>query len=281
VYRKILRKKFKVFNIFSDPRLYSLKSNTYFNEKKGIRVKYPLVKSRFIKKLINFIDGYVFIGKYQRSLFENVKGLNKEKPYIIAYPSMNQKRYEQLIKIKPKLDSKNIIFIGGYELATELEYKGYDVLFEIFPELKKTDKKINLTIVGGGWDEKNKIRDVNFTGQLKDFSKELKESSLFLHLGLGDAFCVTAIEAMRSGLPVIISNQVGAKEVVEKVRKDFVIDRNDKDSIKNKILEYFDLNFKEKKSLSNKFRKESHFFNPEDCAKDFKKKFIEMEGKIK
>jgi glycosyltransferase involved in cell wall biosynthesis len=82
----------------------------------------------------------------------------------------------------------------------------------------------------------------------------IRDSALYVHIGRGDSFPVTVIEAMLGGLPAVVSEWNGAKELVERVSGKMVVPL-DKSSIYAAIDGYFSLPPRSKKLLSAKARR--------------------------
>ena len=84
---------------------------------------------------------------------------------------------------------------------------------------------------------------------------------------------------MSAGIPAIVSDLTGAKEAIKKIEPGFVVPL-DVNLASKKIEEYFNLNLKNKKILSNKFRKVSKFYNEDKQLKKFKEVFNNLLGEI-
>ena len=72
---------------------------------------------------------------------------------------------------------------------------------------------------------------VVFTGVRHNMPAIYQAADLFVLLSGFDTFAMVVTEAMAAGLPVIISDQVGAKDLVEEGRSGFIVDRNDIEQI--------------------------------------------------
>jgi len=143
---------------------------------------------KILFNLLETSDGFICVGKMQRELLEL---LEIEKPNEIVYPFVDDRLFERLIKIRPNLNSKNILFIGSRPASDRFGwfYKGIDLLVESFKLIKREEKDANLTIVGS-WQVKKEwlIDGINFVGYQKDFTPYIQNSSLYLHLGRGIRF---------------------------------------------------------------------------------------------
>ncbi len=65
--------------------------------------------------------------------------------------------------------------------------------------------------------------EVNFVGFVCDIEEYIELSSLYVHLGRGDTFLVSVLEALLGGMPCIVSEYTGSREVIKELREDFVV----------------------------------------------------------
>jgi glycosyltransferase involved in cell wall biosynthesis len=242
----LLRKDQKIINILASPLLFYIKTGVI----KGIRKKFALW-------LLKEVDLFVSIGKMEDQILKEILPNAKS---VIAYSFVRDEMIKKLIKIRPNLNSHKILTIG-----TNSAYcKGIDIVFQAFKEIKKKFPDAELTIIGDIPDLHKYVNcsyeGVHCLGYVKDITKYIKESSLYVHMGRGDTFPVSTLEAMLGGLPAIVSEWTGTREIVEKVDKKMVSKMFVKD-LANKINKYFSLTSKQRKDLSQKFYKESIPFN--------------------
>ena len=111
-------------------------------------------------------------------------------------------------------DAKVVLFI-----ANNYEHKGLDLVFDAFSEVLKT-KEIYLWVGGRGNIQKYESKAkrmgignfVRFTGMIKENLPHLYRSAdIFVLPSRFDTFGIVVIEALASGLPVIISKTTGAE----------------------------------------------------------------------
>ena len=252
ILRKIKLINGKIINLNCSPLQYWMK----INRVKGIEKK-------VLSYLLNLIDGQIFLGKKWAQEFNN------NKPYVITYSFISKKNFDSLSKIKPDLNSKNICIIA----SKDWYYKGLDLLIDSFKIVKKEFPESNLYIIGK-LDIPNKyqkVEGVNLLGGVDNIEKIFEKCSLYVHPSRGEVFAVSILEAMCAGLPVIVSDETGNMEIIN---KNYIV-KTDINEISNKIKEYFNLNYTEKQNVSDKNRKINNF-KEENIIKEFKEKFEEL-----
>lgn len=260
----------KVINLFSDPRLHQIVDEKMFDFKKNKVVKYPFFKKIIAKYLINSLDGAVCGGKLETALFEKVA---KKIPVKTIYPFIPQGR-RKLANLKRKFQKDKVFLFIGY--GPDYYQKGVDIMIDAFTKL---DCCLDLHIIGNWKKFEKEYKNIKFLGKMQNFIDELKKSSFGIHLGQSEAFGVSILEMMLSGLPVIISNKTGAKEAVEKVDKKLIINL-DEENVVEKIKNISKIQKKEWEKLSIKSRKTAIEFTEDKMLKFFKKQFRELLNEI-
>jgi len=159
-----------------------------------------------------------------------------------------------------------------------------DILVDNFRIAKKVINDLELWIVGKGHPKDyEKINGVKVLGYVDDLSEVFRDASLFVHAGRCSAYPVATLEAMRGGLPVVVTHMTGTKELVSEVEcivKDkFNLEYpgfkfiSKFDNLWSSILFYFNLDIKIRKYLSKLYKAKSSEFDPEVRCKEFKRKF--------
>ena len=130
--------------------------------------------------------------------------------------------------------------------SMNFEIKGLDDILISLAKLKAQDKRFKLIVVGKGnikkyakmAEEAQIISDVIFTGPIskENLIKMYLAGDIYIMLSKFDTFGMVVLEAMAAGLPVIISNNVGAKDLVQEGENGFIISNtSDSDYIAAKI----------------------------------------------
>lgn len=139
--------------------------------------------------------------------------------------------------------------------SMNFEIKGLDNIMFSLAKLKAKKLKFKFIVAGKGNIKKYKrlaseiniIEDVIFTGPVnkEKIIKMYLASDFYIMLSKFDTFGMVVLEAMAAGLPVIISSNVGAKDLVHEGQNGFIInDINNHDYIAAKIALLCDKNIR-------------------------------------
>jgi len=133
-----------------------------------------------------------------------------------------------------------ILFVG-----MNFEVKGLDSLLSAIALLKSEydNDQVKVLIVGKGNTKKYKAlghklgigEQLIFTGVRNDMEKIYPAGDILVMLSKFDTFGMVITEAMAASLPVIISDNVGAKDLVIQGENGFVINRENIEMISSKI----------------------------------------------
>jgi len=259
----LLSKRAKIVNILASPLLYYIKVG-----------KIKRIRKNFAIWLLKEVDLFVSIGRMEDEILKEILPNAKS---IVTYPRPKKEVVTSLLKDKrvPDLNSHKILIIG----TNSAYYKGIDIVYEAFKIVKKDFPDAELFIVGKIPDLSNYVdcndEGVHCLGYVEDLGTFIKNSALYVHMGRGDTFPVSCIEAMLGGLPAIVSELTGTKEVVSKVDRKLIIELNPKE-LANKIIWYFSLNSAKKTELSIRSKEKTKNFIKSVKIRDFKEKMKRM-----
>ena len=205
-------------------------------------------------------DALICEGEMAEYLTRKILGEKTPKLYTI-FNGIPEEHYPVKESYTTNLSGKNILFMGHGPGENRLWYKGLDLMMDAFSIAYKNDPQLTFTIVGN-WEPKLKEElvskydkavqnSIQFVGETNQLDKYTKEASLYLHCARGEAFGLTILIALASGLPSIVSAWTGAKEVIEKIDSRFIVELN-AELIAKKINWYFDLHKEEKRKISEK-----------------------------
>lgn len=267
-----ISKSSKIIVLFADPRLYYLHKKIVFNKKKKKIQKMSLFRALLSKYALRKLSGAICEGKVNYDLF---KQMCPKIPVEEVSPFVWDKTFKKMLKIKPNLNSKKILFVGN---GPDRYCKGLNILLSIFKEIRKEDKSLELHIFGSHWGKKHEKEKIFFHGK-KDISEYLQKFSLLVHLGQGEGFGINILESLLAGIPTIISDKTGAKNVVKNIDPTMVVPLN-KLKIKKAIENYFSYSLSKKKKISRKGRDVAKNFTEKKQLNNFKIQYNNLTKKI-
>jgi glycosyltransferase involved in cell wall biosynthesis len=240
--KKMLGSKAKVFCINSDTLFYDYP-------------KYSWLKKEAISFYLGFIDCFISTSKYVKSLAEKVTKI----PHVIAYPYVDYKKWS---KVKTNLNNPDIVYIGNI-----CHFRGTDLLLDAF----KNDKDINIKLIGR-WSENIPLsRNVSMTmKRVKNPEKYMSGIGNYINPSRHDSFGINVLEAMAMGLAPIVSENVGAKEILP---KELIAKLNPKD-IRRKYIN-LNKNGHRKKHLAKVCKMMAKTFTKKASMDDFKSGVLE------
>jgi len=170
----------------------------------------------------------------------------------VIHPGVDIEKFQKLdsdhcrkeIREQFKIESSDIVILF---VSMNFEIKGLDYVMAAVEKAKASypSHNLKLLVVGKGDYKKYGVlaqktgikENVIFAGvQKKNLEKIYLASDIFMMLSRFDTFGMTVLEAMAVSLPVIISSNVGAKDLVREGKNGFVIeDTNNIDMICDKI----------------------------------------------
>ena len=129
------------------------------------------------------------------------------------------------------------LFVGHKSLL-----KGVPYLLEAWKTMDLKDAKL---IVCGVQNKKiieryNKIIDFDVPGSVSNPLEYYNNASIFVLPSLTDAFGRVTLEAMSCGLPIIITEGVGSKDIIEDGKEGFILPIRDPDLLAEKIQYFYD-----------------------------------------
>ncbi len=169
--------------------------------------------------------------------------------------------YFRNVKLKPQSHSINeviqLIFVGQL-----IERKGITILLEAIKNIYQNNKSFHLTIIGTGeleailkeFIDKNQLRNVvTFLGIInsQNVIDYIKKSDLLILPSIFDGWGMVVNEALQSSVPVLISDQSGAKELIKNEYNGLIFKSKDIKSLTENLLKFLDLPFEKKETMKN------------------------------
>jgi len=194
---------------------------------------------------------FISVSKLASEKFLQAYDVDAKKIQVI-HPGIDMARYRGLDRGQCRQEIRSLWGIEETDtvilfVSMNFDIKGLDALMAAAAKAKSNDRsqKIKLLIVGKG-EEKKYIRiaknlgignDVIFAGVHREKLERIYlASDIFSILSKFDTFGIAVLEAMAASLPVVVSGNVGAKDLVTNGVNGFTIeDSTDLDDISEKI----------------------------------------------
>lgn len=208
--------------------------------------KNDTIKNKLYRKL------YKFFTKNVDEITVNVtknkevvkKCLNRDAHVLYCGVDVN-KSLEKHIEMH---DNKKInLFSSGVFFP----YRNYETLVKVVEKLVKNNIDVHLDIMGStDMDKeyanfiKNMIDDLNLNEYIKVWGQVDEEkyvelhnnADIFLFININQSWGLAVFEAMSCGLPVIVSNSVGAIELLDNDENSIIVDPENVDEVYDKIM---------------------------------------------
>jgi glycosyltransferase involved in cell wall biosynthesis len=181
-------------------------------------------------------------------------------------------RFAQNEELKPQNEGvKPFVFVTTCRLVP---IKNLDRLIQSFAKLKQMNpnKEFALWLIGEGPEKENlnKLSNrlelgslVRFFGFREDVSGFLRQADVFILPSLSEGSSVSLAEAMMAGLPAIVTEVGGAKEILGGSNSGILVNPYDGDSIFSAMQTMVNLSGEERKGMGINAKKESERFSVE------------------
>lgn len=230
-----------------DQALYKLISDDYTIDS-GINSVIKNHGVSILKRLFEaYVDGAIVISRFTESYVSEF--LSPDTPVGLSAPYIQPEVYEELGNVDPALETKTAVTVGASS-----RYKGVDLLVDAWPAVREKHPESKLKIVGNGHPKKyEQTEGVEVLGFVDSLSDVHNQASLYVQPSRVDGFAVTVVEAMRAGLPPIVTSTTGSKVEVKKIDESLVSAPNCED-LATTIIRYFDLKSDDKIFISTNAR---------------------------
>ena len=201
-------------------------------------------------------DAYTYkrrLDYYNRSL--------RQVDRIVTFSSVIQSSYEaagyghKIMNVrgylKPEIPTRQLnvpsndkVFKVSF-LAYAVLLKGLQYLLDAWKELQNEDMELHI----GGVIDKNVqkiinseysgLKNVFYHGKITDVHSFFADKSVYILPSLIDGAPVTVLEAMQNGVPPIVSENCGTKDILEEGETGWIVPIRSAECIKSKVLEAF------------------------------------------
>jgi glycosyltransferase involved in cell wall biosynthesis len=166
---------------------------------------------------------------YKNKIIKFYDNISHQKINCI-YNGINKNNF---YKYKNQKKENQILTIGGGRPE-----KGVKYICQAIESIN--NKRIKLIVVGEDGEDTQKIKEYSFVEYKGFLSQEklfdlMKESKIFIQNSIYESFGLTVFEALSYGCELILSNNIGALEILD-IKDKYIVNYRDKDRIKHLIL---------------------------------------------
>lgn len=266
----LIRRPQRLMAIMGDDTLYFLRTD-----------QFSRVASAAIRRTLESYDALLCVGEMTSSIARELLGSGRGRPQVFTvHPVWESAARLAAGEAEPDLEGNTLVFVGHGPSARRGWYKGLDLLVHAFSLVLGKVPAARLT-VAGQWDPSytgglpllpDVGHAVSFVGPVPDVMASLRSASLYVHLGRGEAFGMSVLEAMAAGVPCVVSEWTGAREAVRQVDPTLVVPL-DATAAADRILWYLALPADEKRRLSRRSREVAATFSDERALAGFREAF--------
>ena len=180
-------------------------------------------------------DSVIVVSEYMKNRIMEKYSVPEGKIHII-YNAVDAESYRGE-KIRFGTGDRVVLFLGRLTIQ-----KGPDYFLRAARRVLDVEKNVRFIVVGTGHmlpeliDQSIRMGiadNVIFTGYAESINEYYKMADMYVMPSVSEPFGITALEAMASGTPIILSKQSGVSEVVRHCMK---VDFWDVDEMANKII---------------------------------------------
>lgn len=219
-------------------------------------------KLSYIKKLsLKKTDTILSVSEFTKNKILENNDLNSSK--ITIFPDTIDPFFEipsnfekpDFLKTKLNVRKEDKVLLTVSRLSSSDMYKGYDKVIEVLPDVIEQVPNIKYLIVGKGDPHEidrintliNKLGLENHVFLLGYVPNDQLVQyyllcDLFILPSTGEGFGIVLLEAMICGKNIITGNVDASKELVENTGYGILVDPENNEDIKEKIIEYFESN---------------------------------------
>ena len=176
------------------------------------------------KRMFGLVDVFHFNSQNTRDVFERYLTI-PEKSAVITITHNGVEDHRKVRTFDDKV--LKIGFVGS-----EAPYKGLPMLKRVIARINAEglECRIHLSVYGGRTGADEELKNVEYKGRFSSIQMGTVYDSMDLLVVPSiwcETFSLTTIEGLQFGVPVLVSNKVGAKDIVKQYAPQFVFETAD------------------------------------------------------
>ncbi|KTG10538.1 hexosyltransferase [Haloprofundus marisrubri] len=213
-----------------------------------------------------FVDGVVAVSDFAAEFTRPIVGPHT--PIEVAHPFIQPDVYDALGGVTPDMDANVAVTVGR-----PWRYKGVDMLVDAWPTVRESIPDAELHVVGGGHPESYaETPGVSVRGYVENLADAFAPASLYVQPSRMDTFPVSTLEAMRAGLPPLVTETTGTRSEAGALSPNLVVDPAP-ESLAAGVVDYFERDGDDRRELSARARERGTTFDAETRKEAFAEAF--------
>jgi glycosyltransferase involved in cell wall biosynthesis len=161
-------------------------------------------------------------------------------------------------------------------VARPWHYKGVDMLVDAWPAVRAAVPDAELHVVGRGHpDAYAETPGVRVRGYVDRLADAFSPASLFVQPSRVDAFPVSTLEAMRAGVPPLVTRTTGTRSEAREIDEALVVETS-VDGLRDGIRRYFGRDADERRAFARRARERGARFDAESRTAAFREAFRDV-----
>lgn len=230
--------------------------------------------TRLLQRLLGrWCDGAIAVSPYVQDRLREIAGASF--PVRMSTPFLTPDVFDAMATVEPDLSNTVAVTVGVWR-----NHKGTDMLVEAWPRVRERHPEAELRIVGQ--DHPSQYTDtpgVTLRGVVDDLGAEFAAASLYVHPAYVEPFGVTVVEAMRAGLPTVVTATTGAKCAVEAIDESLVVEPTP-EALAAGVSAYFEWSTERRHELSRASRSQTDSFTEAERTTRFREEFSALINEI-
>jgi glycosyltransferase involved in cell wall biosynthesis len=182
--------------------------------------------NKFFYKLYNLrISKYIGISDQCSNILESLSG----RQVTTVFNAIDTKRF--IKRVRDVAYGEKVIFLAVGRLV---DVKNYEMLIEVANELRKVTKNFEVWHAGSGKVERRRALEkqikkynleqhVRLLGECDDMASLINDADLFIMTSKAEGLPISLIEATCSGMPSIVTDVGGCREIIEKCQSGYSV----------------------------------------------------------
>ncbi|SNZ06760.1 Glycosyltransferase involved in cell wall bisynthesis [Natronoarchaeum philippinense] len=256
----------KLVYLAADHGLYELGSSDFEGDStlKSLAGRFGRPAARALGR--RGIDGVVAVSDFVAEFTRPFVG--PETPIEIAHPFVQPETYDALGGVEPNLDANVAVTV-----ARPWRYKGVDLLVETWPAVREEHPDAELHVVGKGHPESYaETPGVRVRGFVENLADAFAPASLFVQPSRVDAFPVSTLEAMRAGVPPLVTQTAGTRSEARQIDDSLVVGATP-GALAEGVCEYFGRGADERREFADRARERGARFDADTRTAAFREAF--------